>query len=349
MATTLGGFAEADGRAGDGVWAVVFWFPGGDFDHARLLWPSEPSFEGAEYADQCRRIELFMRSCPLGRVNGWVLPVLIHDYLEWCSAEGANPADIGSLDRYGEQAIPGASLIAWPPAPVGPCWCQSTESYADCCGRYGLGLARFADADDDLHLSVLLDRFITAPSWRESQELAESQLELLAGDSGERLLRRAIQGWLEAGVPSNARTVEAYRILLRRCRDYGIATFAEHLEFAGIPDDLRGAAIQAQRADSQAESEQAGSAPDETAAKERVTAWQQVARHPAVATAPEPFRRYAAAHLTGALTARLGSGHGGEILQDLATAMRAGLDALPADSPLRYHELAELAGVLWMT
>ncbi|MGH3404577.1 MAG: hypothetical protein ACRDRJ_19055 [Streptosporangiaceae bacterium] len=121
------------------------------------------------------------------------------------------------------------------------------------------------------------------------------------------------------------------------------------MEFAGIPDDLRAGAIQAQRADSRAASEHTGAAADQTAATERVKAWQQVARHPAAAAAPASFRRYAAAHLTDALTARLASEHGIEILQELATAMRAGLEALPADSPLRYYELAELAGVLWMT
>ena len=348
MAKTLGGSAKVDGRAGEDVWAVVFWFPRGDFDRARALWPSDPSLEGTEFPDQCRRIELFLRSCPLGRVSGWVLPIWIQDYLSWCSAVGADPADITSLDRYGDQAIPGASLIPWPPAPAEPCWCQSNEAYADCCGSYGLGLARFAGPDDDPYLPVLLDRFITAPTWAESQEIAEPQPELLTGDSAERLLRSAVQGFLAVGRPSAARTVEASRILLRRCRDSGVATFAEHLEFARIPDDLRARAIWAQEADSRAGDERTGGVPDQATAHERVRAWQDVADHPAAAAAPESFRRYAAAHLTDALTACLGADQGIETLQELTTAMRAGLDALPADSPLRHYELAELASVLWM-
>jgi hypothetical protein len=349
MAKTLGGSAKADGRAGEDVWAVVFWFPRSDFDRARALWPSDPSLEGTEFPDQCRRIELFLRSCPLGRVSGWVLPIRIQDYLSWCSAERADPADIASRERYGDLAIPLASLIPWPPVPAEPCWCQSKETYADCCGRYGLGLARFAAPDDDPHLPVLLDRFITAPTWAESQELAESQLELLTGDSGERLLRTAIQDFLAGGKPSTARTVEASRILLRHCRDSGIATFAEHLELAGIPDDLRARAIKAQQADSWAASEHTNAGPDQTPATERVVAWQQVADHPAAPAASASFRRYAAAHLIDALLGRLNSEQDTETMQELATAMRAGLDALPADSPLRHYELAELAAILWMT
>ena len=89
--------------------------------------------------------------------------------------------------------------------------------------------------------------------------------------------------------------------------------------------------------------------PDQTAAYERVRAWQEIAAHPAAAAAPASFRRYAAARLTEALTARLDTEQGIETLQELATAMRAGLDALPPDSPMRYYELAELGGVLWMS
>jgi tetratricopeptide (TPR) repeat protein len=349
LAKALGGSENADGPAGETVSPVIFWFPRGDFDRARILWPSDPSLEGTDFPGQCRRIELFLRSFPFGRVSGWILPIRIQDYLSWCTAEGAVPEDIASLDRYGDQAIPAARLILWPPAPPEPCWCQSTKTYADCCGSYGLGLARFADPDDDLHLPVLLDRFIIAPTWTESRELAESLPELLTGDSAERLLRTAIQGFLAADRPSAARTIEASRILLRRCRASGIATFAEHLELAGIPDDLRARAIRAREADSRSANEDAGGAPDQAAAHERVRAWQEVAGHPAAAAAPASFRRYAAVRLTEALTALLDTEQGIETLQELATAMRAGLDALPPDSPLRYHELAELAAVLLMS
>jgi len=349
LAKALGGSENADGPAGETVSPVIFWFPRGDFDRARSLWPSDPSLDGTDFPGQCRRIELFLRSFPFGRVSGWILPIRIQGYLSWCTAEGAAPEDIASLDRYGDQAIPAARLLPWPPAPREPCWCQSAETYADCCGRYGLGLARFAGPDDDLHLPVLLDRFIAAPTWTQSRELAESLPELLTGDAAERLLRTAIQGFLAAGIPSTARTIEASRILLRRCRDSGVATFAEYLEFAGIPDDLRARAIRAQEADSRAANDHGGGAADQTAAYERVRAWQEIAAHPAAVAAPASFRRYAAARLTEALSARLDTEQGIETLQELATAMRAGLDALPPDSPMRYYELAELGAVLSMS
>lgn len=344
---TLGGSGNASGRAGQAISAVVFWFASGEFGDARSLWPSDPALESTDFPAHCRRVELFLRSCPLGWVGGWVLPIQIQAYLSWCSAVGADPADITSLDRYGDQAIPGASLIPWPPAPAGPCWCQSSKAYADCCGSYGLGLARFAGPDDDRYLPVLLDRFITASTWAASQEIAESQPELLTGDSAERLLRSAVQAFLATDRPSAARTVEASRILLRRCRDSGVATFAEHLEFAGIPDDLRTRAIRAQ--ESRAGNERTGGVPDAAAAHEQVRIWQDVAGHPAAAAAPAAFRRYAAVGLTEALTALLGSEQDIKTLQELAAAMRAGLDALPTDSPLREHELSELGSVLWMS
>ncbi|WP_287910895.1 hypothetical protein [Chloroflexus sp.] len=90
-------------------------------------------------------------------------------------------------------------------------------------------------------LVQMLNEFITANTWNESQRIVEQHPELLSDEADELLSH-----WLEAarsqGDASAVRVLEEQRALLRRCREVGVAqAFVEHAEAIGttaLPSDL---------------------------------------------------------------------------------------------------------------
>ena len=116
------------------VAVALAWFPSGEYERARELWPSlDEDWHGVTHTEYCARLDghaKWMRRH--GVTIRAIAPIHVDPFLAWCAERGEDPED--SRAPYAADRFRTGDAIAWPPGRNDPCWCQSGRKHKKCCG-----------------------------------------------------------------------------------------------------------------------------------------------------------------------------------------------------------------------
>jgi hypothetical protein len=115
---------------------AVGWFPPGELEKARVLWPNlVAGWNVASHLDYCRAFDRHLRELELGADTRVLLaPIEVKYFIRWCAREGVDSAAANSRSAYATEVAARGRVQEWPPEPDRPCWCGRDKPYEACCG-----------------------------------------------------------------------------------------------------------------------------------------------------------------------------------------------------------------------
>lgn len=131
--------ADAPPEAATAGVVAFAWFPEPEFVAALERWPELADRWGQDtFAGYCAATDRHLGTAAAEAGFGGVVvaPVEVRRFLEWCHAQGQDPASAEARAGYAADLArtdPG-SVVAWPPGRNEGCWCRSGRKYKKCCG-----------------------------------------------------------------------------------------------------------------------------------------------------------------------------------------------------------------------
>jgi hypothetical protein len=128
---------RADGE-NEGVtkYLAIGWFPSGELEKARVLWPNLLDGWGvASHRDYCRTVDRHLRQLEVATDTHVLLaPIEVKPFIRWCAQEGVDSAASESRSKYATTVATRGRVQPWPPEHGQPCWCGRDKTYEACCG-----------------------------------------------------------------------------------------------------------------------------------------------------------------------------------------------------------------------
>jgi hypothetical protein len=117
-------------------YVAIGWFPAGELEKARALWPNLVSGWGvSSHLEYCRAVDRHLRQLELlGDTEVLLAPIEVKHFVKWCAREGVDSAAPKSRARYATDVATRGRVQSWPPAHGEPCWCGRDKTYEACCG-----------------------------------------------------------------------------------------------------------------------------------------------------------------------------------------------------------------------
>jgi hypothetical protein len=115
---------------------AIGWFPSGELERARVLWPNLLAGWGVStHREYCQEVDRHIRQLELGDDTRVLLaPIEVKPFIKWCASEGVDSARPESRSKYATTVATRGRVQPWPPARGKPCWCGRGDSYEECCG-----------------------------------------------------------------------------------------------------------------------------------------------------------------------------------------------------------------------
>jgi poly-gamma-glutamate biosynthesis protein PgsC/CapC len=117
----------------EGLSLALGWLPADDYEDWLELWDDlRELWTGISHVEYCQRLEATLRGWAGHGMRPKLVRLRLSEYLSWCEVKGVDPAV--SRDVYAATMLRLGAAGTWPPDRDGPCWCESGNDYANCCG-----------------------------------------------------------------------------------------------------------------------------------------------------------------------------------------------------------------------
>jgi hypothetical protein len=115
---------------------AIGWFPAGELEKARVLWPNLlPGWGVSSHLEYCRAFDRHLRQLELlADTDVLLAPIEVKYFVKWCAREGVDSAAAESRSRYATTIATRGRVQPWPPLRGMPCWCGRGKAYEACCG-----------------------------------------------------------------------------------------------------------------------------------------------------------------------------------------------------------------------
>jgi hypothetical protein len=118
------------------TYLAIGWFPPGQLEKARVLWPNLlAGWRVSSHRDYCREVDRHLRQLELGAdAHVLLAPIEVKPFVKWCAQEGVDSASPESRSKYATTIATRGRVQSWPPERGKPCWCGRGDTYETCCG-----------------------------------------------------------------------------------------------------------------------------------------------------------------------------------------------------------------------